>query len=477
MMQENTQSTDTLDLSVNEEKIQSIFNQQIDFFNSGATRSLKYRINALKQLKAAIQQHEAEIEKALFQDLRKSSFEAFGTEVGIILKELDFTIRHLEDWARPQSVPTPLMFFPSSSKIYRDPLGAVLIIAPWNYPFQLVFGPLICAIAGGNTAFIKPSEEAMHTAKLVEKIIHETFDAHYIYVVQGIGAEIIPALINAVRFDHVFFTGSTMVGQKIMEMASKKLIPVTLELGGKSPTIVDASANLDYTSKKIVWSKLINAGQTCIAPDYVLVHSSVKDQLVEKIRQHISTMFGEHVQQSEDYGRIINQKRFKKLVSYLDGAQILSGGKFDEKDLYIEPTIIEHPSIEDAVMKEEIFGPILPIISFNDHAEVLQWIDRNPFPLALYLFADDKKIQDFYIQRVRFGGCSVNNGLIHIGNPHLPFGGVGPSGIGQYHGKFGFENFTRPKSVLFSKSWFDVPVLYAPFKGKTGLLKKIFKYT
>ncbi len=476
-MQENQQPPVSLDFSVNEEKLKNIFKQQVDYFNSGATRPLKFRINALKQLKAAVQQHEAEIEKVLFQDLRKSSFEAFGTEVGIILKEIDFTIGHLEDWAKPQSVPTPLMFFPSSSKIYRDPLGEVLIIAPWNYPFQLVFGPLICAIAGGNTAFIKPSEEAVHTALLVEKIIHETFDAHYIYVVQGIGAEIIPALITSVRFDHIFFTGSTMVGQKIMEMASKKLIPVTLELGGKSPTIVDASANLDYTAKKIVWSKLINAGQTCIAPDYLLIHSSVKDILVEKIRQQISSMFGSNIQHSEDYGRIINQKRFKKLVSYLEGAKIISGGNYDEKDLYIEPTIIEHPSMEDAVMKEEIFGPILPVISFNDHAEVMQWIEKNPFPLALYLFADDKKVQDMYIQQVRFGGCSINNGLVHIGNPHLPFGGVGPSGIGQYHGKFGFENFTRPKSVMISKSWFDVPMWYAPFKGKTGLIKKIFKFT
>ena len=476
-MQVTQEPLANLDLSVNEEKLKSVFKQQLDYFNTGVTRPIKFRINALKKLKAAIQQHEAEIEKALYLDLRKSSFEAFGTEVGIILKEIDFTISHLGNWTKPQTVPTPLMFFPSSSKIYRDPLGAVLIIAPWNYPFQLVFGPLICAIAGGNTAFIKPSEEAVHTAILVEKIIHKTFDSAYIYVVQGIGAEVIPSLINAVRFDHIFFTGSTMVGQKIMEMASQKLIPVTLELGGKSPTIVDASANLDYTAKKIVWSKLINAGQTCIAPDYLLVHSSVKHALVEKIRYQISNMFGSNIQHSEDYGRIINLKRFKKLTSYLNGANIVFGGNFDEKDLYIEPTIIEHPSFEDAVMKEEIFGPILPIISFNDHNEVMQWIEKNPFPLALYLFADDKKVQEMYIQNVRFGGCSINNGLVHIGNPHLPFGGVGPSGIGQYHGRFGFENFTRPKSVMISKSWFDVPMWYAPFKGKTGLIKKIFKFT
>lgn len=465
------------DDSLQVEKQKSIFQQQVDFYNSGATHTLKFRISALRRLKAAVQQYEREIEKALYLDLRKSEFEAFGTELGIVLKEIDFTIRHLNDWVKPQSVPTPIMFFPSSSKIYRDPLGTVLIIAPWNYPFQLVFGPLISAIAGGNTAFIKPSEEAVHTSKLVEKILHETFDPSYVYVVQGNGAEVVPALISTLRFDHIFFTGSTTVGKKIMETASKKLIPVTLELGGKSPTIVDASAHLDYTAKKIVWSKMINAGQTCIAPDYLLVHHSVKDVLVEKMKAQISIMFGTNIQKSEDYGRIINLKRFKKLVSYLEGATIISGGQFDESDLYIEPTIIEQPSSNDVVMLEEIFGPILPIISCKDHNEVMQWIEKNPFPLALYLFADDKKVQEMYIQRVRCGGASINNALIHIGNPYLPFGGVGPSGIGQYHGKFGFENFTRPKSVMTSKSWFDVPLWYAPFKSKTTLIKKIFKFT
>jgi aldehyde dehydrogenase (NAD+) len=476
-MQETLQQPVQLDFSVNEQELKSVYSQQLAFFNSGATRDLKFRIETLKKLKSAIQQHEVAIEQALYNDLRKSSFEAFGTEVGIIIKEIDFTIKHLEEWSRPQSVPTPLMFFPSTSKIYRDPLGIVLIIAPWNYPFQLVFGPLICAIAGGNTAFIKPSEEAPHTAMIVEKIIEEVFDEQYMHVAQGIGAQIIPLMISTLRFDHIFFTGSTMVGQKIMEMAAKQLVPVTLELGGKSPTIIDASANIDYTAKKIVWSKLINAGQTCIAPDYLLVHSSVKDALLEKIKFHIAKMFGKDVQQSEDYGRIINRKRFQKLISYLEGANIVSGGRHDEKDLFIEPTIIEHPSMDDAIMKEEIFGPILPVISFNEHREVFEWIDKNPFPLALYLFADDKRVQQQYIQQVRFGGCSINNGLVHIGNPHLPFGGVGPSGIGQYHGKFGYENFTRPKSVMVSKSWFDVPLWYAPFKGKTSIIKKVFKFT
>ena len=476
-MEQTVQMPVQLNFSYTENDLKEVFQKQVDYFNAGETRSIKFRIGALKKLKTAIQHYEAEIEKALYKDLKKSSFEAFGTEIGIVVKEIDFIIKHLANWSKPENVPTPLMFFPSTSKIFRDPLGTVLIIAPWNYPFQLVFGPLIAAIAGGNTVFIKPSEEAPHTALLVEEIIQNTFEQKHIHVVHGIGAEIIPTMISSLNFDHIFFTGSTMVGQKIMEMASKKLIPVTLELGGKSPTIVDASANIDYTARKIVWSKMINAGQTCIAPDYVLVHSSIKDALVKKISHNIEKMFGPDVQSSEDYGRIINQKRFKKLISHLEGAQILNGGNHDERDLFIEPTIIEEPSLEHAVMQEEIFGPILPIISYTNHDEVIQWIEKNPFPLALYLFADDKKVQDMYIHRIRFGGCSINNGLVHIGNPYLPFGGVGPSGLGQYHGKFGFENFTRPKSVMISKSWFDVPLWYAPFKGKVGWIKKIFKFT
>jgi len=280
-----------------------------------------------------------------------------------------------------------------------------------------------------------------------------------------------------VRFDHVFFTGSTFVGQKIMEMAAKKLVPVTLELGGKSPCIVDASANLEYTAKKIIWSKLMNAGQTCVAPDYVLVHHSVKQPLLEKMVENISKMLGEDPQQSVDFGRIINNKHFSKLVSYLEQGKIVSGGRHDETDLYLEPTIMEGVDISDPVMQEEIFGPILPIITYKDRQEVVDWVEKNPFPLSLYIYADDAEVQEYYISRIRFGGSCINNGIIHLGNPHLPFGGVGYSGVGQYHGKFGFEAFTRPKSVLHSRSWFDVPVWYAPYKGKTSLLKKIFKYT
>ena len=450
---------------------------QKQYFDEGKTRSLSFRIGQLKKLRSIILANEQEIENALFNDLHKSSFEAFGSEVGQVLKEIDFAISKLKKWTAPQSVSTPLMFFPSSSKIYRDPLGTVLIIGPWNYPFLLLFAPLISAIAGGNAIILKPSEEAPHSAALIENIVSTNFAANYISVIQGVGAEVIPSLLEGFTFDHIFFTGSTSVGQKIMELAAKTLTPVTLELGGKSPCIVDSSANLDYAAKKIAWSKIMNAGQTCVAPDYVLVHKSIKDVLIEKLKLNFKNMLGSDPSKSPDYGRIINVKRFQKLISFLKEGKIVSGGRHSEQDLYIEPTILDQVSIQDHVMTEEIFGPILPILTYENRDEVVDWVEKNPFPLSLYIYADDKEVSDFYISRLRFGGCCINNGLIHLGNPNLPFGGVGPSGTGQYHGKYGFENFTRPKAIMYSKSWFDLPIWYAPFGNKVKLLKTIFKIT
>ena len=454
-----------------------IFNQQVDFFNTQATQPIAFRIAQLKKLKQSILDHQSEVYAALYKDLRKSEYEAFGSEIGQVIKEIDFAIRNLPSWASPKRVSTPMMFFPSTSKLYRDSLGVVLIISPWNYPFFLSISPLVSAIAGGNTAIVKPSEEAAHTAVVVEKILSGIFESNYVHVVQGIGQEVIPPMMNDVRFDHVFFTGSSSVGQKIMEMAAKKLVPVTLELGGKSPCIVDQSASLDYTAKKIAWSKLMNAGQTCVAPDYVLVHRSVKDQLVSKLKENFKQMFGEDPSKSEDFGRIINAKRFKSIAAYLTQGKLVAGGRHNEADLYIEPTILEDISLHDSVMQVEIFGPVLPVIAYDSNEEVVKWIEKNPFPLALYVYAEDKNVHDYFISTVRFGGGAINNGIIHLANPHLPFGGVGPSGTGQYHGKFGFEAFTRPKAVLHSRSWFDVPLWYAPYKGKASILKKIFKFT
>jgi len=439
----------------NQPAFKDIFESQVGFFNEQNTKSVAFRIEQLKKLKTAILAHEEDIYDALYKDLRKSTYEAFGSEIGQVIKEIDFAISHLPSWASPKRVTTPLMFFPSTSRIHRDPLGAVLIIAPWNYPFFLSISPLVSAIAGGNTAVVKPSEEAAHTAVVIEKILSGIFESNYIHVVQGIGGEVIPAMLNEVR----------------------KLVPVTLELGGKSPCIVDQSASLNYTAKKIAWSKLMNAGQTCVAPDYVLVHRSVKDQLVSKLKENFKQMLGEDPSKSEDFGRIINTKRFRSIAAFLTQGKVVAGGRHNEADLYIEPTILEDISLHDSVMQEEIFGPVLPVIAYDTHEEVIKWIEKNPFPLSLYVYAEDKNVQDYYISAVRFGGCAINNGIIHLANPHLPFGGVGPSGTGQYHGKFGFEAFTRPKAVLHSKSWFDVPLWYAPYKGKASLLRKIFKFT
>jgi aldehyde dehydrogenase (NAD+) len=453
----------------------TIFLSQQSFFQTGATQPVSFRIEQLKKLRSAVVAHDAHIVNALHKDLRKSEFESFGSEIGQVLKDIDFAIRHLARWAKPRRVSTPLMFFPSSSKIHRDPLGNVLIIAPWNYPFLLAVSPLISAIAGGNTAILKPSEEGPATAAVIEQIISSIYPPSYVTVVQGIGGEVIPEMMKAFRFDHVFFTGSTVVGQKIMELAATKLVPVTLELGGKSPCIVDASANITYAAKKIVWSKIMNAGQTCVAPDYLMVHQSVKDSLIREIVAQLRKMLGDDPQKSEDFGRIINRKRFSRLVSYLTEGRVITGGMADEEDLYIEPTLLEDVQGDALVMQEEIFGPILPVFTYQSKEEVVERIQRNPFPLSLYLYAEDRDVQDFFMRQLRFGGGCINNGIIHLGNPHLPFGGVGPSGTGQYHGRFGFDTFTRPKAVLHSPSWFDVPVWYAPFKAKAALLRKIFK--
>ncbi|MEY4660377.1 MAG: hypothetical protein RLZZ42_329 [Bacteroidota bacterium] len=453
----------------------TIFLSQQSFFQSGATQPVSFRIEQLKKLRSAVVAHDAHIVSALYKDLRKSEFESFGSEIGQVLKDIDFTIRHLAGWAKPRRVSTPLMFFPSSSKIHRDPLGNVLIIAPWNYPFLLAVSPLISAIAGGNTAILKPSEEAPATAAVIEQLISSIYPSSYVAVVQGIGGEVIPEMMRSFRFDHVFFTGSTLVGQKIMELAATKLVPVTLELGGKSPCIVDASANITYAAKKIVWSKIMNAGQTCVAPDYLMVHQTVKDSLIREIVAQLRKMLGDDPQKSEDFGRIINRKRFSRLVSYLSEGRVITGGVADEEDLYIAPTLLEDVQDDALVMQEEIFGPVLPVFTYQSKEEVVERIQRNPFPLSLYLYAEDREVQDFFMKQLRFGGGCINNGIIHLGNPHLPFGGVGPSGTGQYHGRFGFDTFTRPKAVLHSPSWFDVPVWYAPFKGKAALLRKIFK--
>jgi aldehyde dehydrogenase (NAD+) len=463
------------DLPALREQVARVYAAQKEFFHSGATRPYAFRRAQLKKLKAAIEANEQLLVEAMYRDLRKPEFEAIGTEIGPVMAEIRHTLSNLRDWMRPQRADTPLMFFPSRSRIYPDPLGSVLIIGPWNYPFLLIMSTVVAAIAGGNTMILKPSEEAVHTGRAIEKIVRDHFPEHYMAVVQGPGHIVGAELIEQYHFDHIFFTGSIAVGRRIMQMAARHLSPVTLELGGKSPCIVEKDARLDYAAKKIAWSKMINAGQTCVAPDYLLVHADIRDAFIEKLKGAFRKMLGEDPRQSPDFGRLINRKRYEALQRFLQEGRIIYGGESDPDTLFIAPTLIDGVRAEDPVMQEEIFGPILPVITYRTRDEVLQWIARNPYPLSLYVYSSSSATADFYVNNVRFGGGCVNNGLIHLGNPDIPFGGVGYSGIGQYHGKHGFDTFTRPKSVMYSPTWFDAPLWYAPYGNSVKWIRKIFR--
>jgi aldehyde dehydrogenase (NAD+) len=465
-----------LSLSHSQEQIDELVYMQQDFFSTGVTRSYAFRKGALNTLRKAIQRREKEILAALHSDLRKNEFEAYGTEIGFVYADLTHTLRHLQQWMQPKRVSTPLMLAPGSSRIIPDPLGTVLIISPWNYPFQLMIAPLVAAIAGGNTAILKPSELAPATEAVISLLIEETFEPEFVAVLKGEGQLLGPQLIERHHLDHIFYTGSTTVGRIIMQHAAKQLTPVTLELGGKSPCIVDETANIAWAAKKIAWGKFLNAGQTCVAPDYVLVHESVKDKLVKALVGQIEKMYGPTSQQSPDYPRIINQRRLRKLAEYLYDVKIIHGGQYDEKDLYMAPTLVEAPDDGHALWHEEIFGPILPIRTYQAKEEALQMMGLNPYPLAFYLFTGSAAAERYFTERVRFGGACINNVLIHLVNPDLPFGGVGYSGMGQYHGQEGFRTFTRPKSIAKSSTWVDAPLWYPPVKSwYLNMLKKLLR--
>lgn len=457
------------------EKINTIYEKQVQFFASGTTKSYDFRITQLLKLRAAIQKNEKKITDALYKDFKKPAYEVYATEIGPILLEIRLVLKELKKWMKPKRVATPLPFMPSSSKIYRDALGIALIISPWNYPFMLLVQPLIAAIAGGNTMIIKPSEISSNTAKAMVEMLQENFDESYIALIEGDGYQVGKELVENHHFDHIFFTGSVNVGKKIMEMAAKHLSPVTLELGGKSPCIVDKDASIDFAARKVAWSKWINVGQTCVAPDYVLVHESIKDKFLQKLGENITKMYGDNPEISADYGRVISDSRFNTLEKYLHQGKIEIGGQTDASTRYIAPTVISGVKKDDLIMQDEIFGPILPVISYSNQKEVLDWIDLHPNPLALYVFTENKSVSDFFIENVRFGGGCVNNGIVHLANSNLPFGGVGNSGVGQYHGIYGFETFTRLKPILKTPSWFDIPIIYAPYKNNLKWIKKIMR--
>lgn len=445
------------------------------FFESGATQSYSFRKGQLQKLKEVILKYEEPLNDALYEDLRKSKEEVWLTETGMVLSEIDFFLKHLEDFMKPKKVSTNLINLPGKSYIMPEPLGVVLIIGPWNYPFQLLLMPLAGAIAAGNCVIVKPSEFAPATEKIMGQIIAETFDIKYISYVAGDGAAVIPEMMNNFTFDHVFYTGSTVVGKKIYQMAANRLVPVTLELGGKSPCVITENANLKVSAKRIASIKFSNAGQMCIAPDYVLVHQSVKEKFIIELKDAVQKFYGHHPVESYDFGRIINQKQFERLMHYLPGANIIYGGTHNEELLYISPTIIEPASAESPIMKEEIFGPILPVITYNTNREAIDIIQQNANPLAFYVFTDNKKEADDWLQKIPSGNAAVNTAAVFYMNKNLPFGGRGNSGMGRYHGRFSFDTFSHQKAVLKRPAWPDFAVAYPSYKGKLGILKKILR--
>ncbi len=444
-------------------------------FNNGATRPYAFRKEQLKKLKASILNHEQDLYDALYADLKKSPEEVWATETGMVLAELNAAIKSLRNWMEPEGVKTNLLNLPSRSKILKEPLGLILIIGPWNYPFQLLINPLIGAIAAGNCIVLKPSEFAPATEAVMKKIIEESFSSEYILYMQGDGAAVIPEMMNNFSFDHVFYTGSTAVGKIIYKMAAERLVPVTLELGGKSPCVIESDANISVAARRIAMTKFSNAGQMCVAPDYLLVHSSVKDKLVEALKAAALKFFSDKPEESYSYGKIINEKQFDRIAGYLSQGKIAYGGRTDKEKLFIEPTILTDVSMNGSIMKEEIFGPILPILPFNTMEEAKQIIQNNPNPLSFYIYTSSNKKEKEWLEAVPAGGSCVNNSSWHLTNHHLPFGGRGFSGTGCYHGKYSFETFSHKKAVMKTPTWFDPSIKYPPFKGKLKLFKWVIR--
>lgn len=454
-------------------EIRDILTAQEQFFKSGRTKDLDFRLKSLDLLKKVIIQNEPAILDALKKDLSKSPYESYLTEVGVVLDEIRLAGRRLKAWLRPRRVKTPFYLWFASSRVYCEPYGKALIIAPWNYPFLLSISPLIGSIAAGNCSVLKPSEYAPRTAAVISEIMASHFDNRYVAVIEG-DAGIGEGLLRE-RFDYIFFTGSAAVGKLVMSAAAEYLTPVTLELGGKSPCIVDQDVNLEPAARRIVFGKFINAGQTCIAPDYLLVHRSNQPKLLELIGKYLTRFYGKDPRQSPDYARIINMRHFNRLQTLLAKGDIIIGGQSDPQDLYISPTVVTNLSWDDPVMQDEIFGPILPVLEFEDLSEVIAIINSRPKPLALYVFSNRRENYQKVIDEVSFGTGCINDTVVQFANPHLPFGGVGSSGMGRYHGQASFDIFSNKKSILKKSFTFDPPVRYPPYKNKLSILKKILR--
>ncbi|MGA9174990.1 MAG: aldehyde dehydrogenase [Thermoactinomyces sp.] len=453
--------------------LRELLNKQKSFFHEGKTREAAVRLERLRRLRDAIHRYEPDIITALKKDLNKSEYETYLTELGVIYEEIKYAMKHLKTWTKPKRVKTPLMLFGSKSYIYPEPYGVSLIISPWNYPFQLTICPLIGAIAAGNCVVLKPSELAPHMAKVVKQMLAGIYESEFVAVVEG-GIDTSSALLE-LPFDHIFFTGSSHVGKIVMEKAAKSLIPVTLELGGKSPVIVTDEANLELAARRIVWGKFINAGQTCVAPDFLYVHEKVKEELITRLKTEIARAFGENPLANPKYTRIINERHFARLAKYLTDGKVIYGGEKEEEKLLISPTLLDEVTWEMPVMQDEIFGPILPIFQYKEIDEVIQVIREKPKPLALYLFTENRETEKKVIDSLSFGGGTINDTLVHLATPYLPFGGVGTSGIGSYHGKFSFDCFTHQKSIVKQSTKIDFPFRYHFSSNGLKWLKRIMK--
>lgn len=455
-------------------EIKELINKQRKFYSSNISKDLKFRIQNLKLLRSIIIKYEKEIQEALRLDLGKSETEAYMTEIGMILDEIKYNIIHLAKWAKKKYVSTPLSQFPARSYRIPEPRGLVLIISPWNYPFLLSIQPLIGAIAAGNCVIIKPSEYSVNTSKILKKILTEIYSEAYVTVVLG-EKEVAQELLKE-KFDYIFYTGSTKIGKIVMESAAKNLTPVTLELGGKSPCIVDEKCNVELAAKRIAYGKILNSGQTCVAPDYVFVHQNVKEQFLNCLIKYLKNFLGENALNNSDYPKIINEMQFNRIISLIDKEHVIYGGGYNRNILKIEPTILTIKDMTSKVMQEEIFGPILPIIGYNNLDYIINYININPKPLALYLFTNNKKIEKRILKEVSYGGGCINDTIIHLANKKLGFGGVGNSGIGEYHGKFSFDTFSHYKSIIKKSNHIDLPVRYHPYsKMKEKLIRMFMK--
>ncbi|EGT0000002.1 aldehyde dehydrogenase [Clostridium perfringens] len=457
------------------ETLREKINKQREYFSTGETKDINFRIEKLKKLRDVLKSEEEKIFEALKKDLMKSSFESYVTEVAMVYDEINMHIKNIKKWSKKRRVKTPLVQFPAKSFIQLEPYGVVLIIGPFNYPFMLTMDPLIGAIAAGNTAVIKPSESAPETSKILKEILEKVFDEKYVlHVNPERGKEVVEELLKE-KFDYIFFTGSATVGKIVMKAASQYLTPVTLELGGKSPCIIDKDCKLELAARRIVWGKLLNSGQTCVAPDYLYVHKDIEEEFIKKLEEEIKNQFGDNPLESKDYSKMVNEREFNRVLSYIDKEKLVFGGNYNRKTFQIEPTILKNVTWDDPVMEREIFGPIFPILPFENLDEVIRLVNSKDKPLAIYYFSEDKNKIEKVLNSTSSGGVTINDTLVHVSSSYLPFGGVGNSGMGEYHGKYSFDLFSNKKGVMNRKTFLDLKIRYAPFQNKLTIVKKIMK--